>query len=96
LKIYYRGYILMRVKVIGKEWEICNRLKGKKSTEAGEDWEINYATPIYGGWDLIVECKFSKLNDLDKIVTFCRVDPELSSWIEETTTLTGTRNDYSK
>ena len=58
----------MRVKIIGKEWDIVNRLKGKKSTEAGEDWEINYATPIYGGWDLIVECKFSKLNDLDKML----------------------------
>ncbi|MBN1803375.1 MAG: hypothetical protein JW891_17830 [Candidatus Lokiarchaeota archaeon] len=85
----------MRLKLIGKEWDIVNKLRGKTSTEPGEDWKITYATPVYGGWDLIVECSFSKLNDLDKIVTFCRVDPELGSWIEETTTLMGSRNDFS-
>jgi hypothetical protein len=94
LKIYYRGYILARMKVIGREWEVCNKLRGLKSTNAGEDWEITYATPVYGGWDAIIECSFSQLSDLDKIVTYCRVDDDLSQWIEETTTLTGTRPDY--
>ena len=42
----------------------------------------------------MVECSFSKLRDIDKIVTFCRVDKELSQWIEETTTLMGAKNDY--
>ncbi|MGQ4873901.1 MAG: hypothetical protein ACP6IY_07515 [Promethearchaeia archaeon] len=91
---YYRGYILIRLKVIGSEWEVVDRLKGLKSTEEGEDWLVTYATPVYGGWDLIVECSFSKLQDLDKIVTFCRVDEKLSEYIEETTTLVATRPDW--
>ena len=32
--------------------------------------------------------------DRDKIVTYCRVDNDLSQWIEETTTLMGSKNDY--
>ena len=94
LKIYYRGYILVRLKIIGKEWNVVDKLKGLKSTEAGEDWEITYATPIYGGWDALVECSFTKLQELDKIVTYCRVDEELSQWIEETMTLCGTKPNY--
>ncbi|MFX1274285.1 MAG: hypothetical protein ACFFBP_07660 [Promethearchaeota archaeon] len=85
---------MIRLKTIGKEWEITNILRGKSSAEEGEDWKITYATPVYGGWDIIIECSFSKLNDLDKIVTFCRVDPDLGQWIEETTTLMGSRNDF--
>jgi hypothetical protein len=93
-KIYYRGYILIRLKVIGSEWDVVKKLTNLKSTEAEDDWKIAYATPIYGGWDVIVECSFRKLKDLDKIVTFCRIDEDLSHWIEETTTLMGTKNDY--
>ena len=92
--MYYRGYILIRLKVIGTEWKVVEKLTGLKSKESEEDWKITYATPIYGGWDVIVECSFSKLKDLDKIVTFCRVDEELSLWIEETTTLMGSKNDF--
>jgi len=69
-------------------------LTNLKSTELEEDWKITYVTPIYGGWDVIVECSFSKLKDIDKIVTFCRVDKDLCQWIEETTTLMGFKNDY--
>jgi len=69
-------------------------LKGLKSSEGGEDWKVDYATPVYGGWDLIIECSFTKLQDLDKIVTYCRVDDELSQWIEETTTLCGTKPNF--
>ncbi|MFX0003401.1 MAG: hypothetical protein ACFE9C_10270 [Candidatus Hodarchaeota archaeon] len=43
----------------------------------------------------MIECSFSKLSDIDKIGTFCRVDNELSQWIEETTTLMGSKNDYT-
>ena len=92
--MYYRGYILIRLKVIGSEWKVVDKLNGLKSTESEEDWKVTYATPIYGGWDVIVECSFSKLKDLDKIVIFCRVDKDLSQWIEETTTLMGSKNDY--
>jgi hypothetical protein len=70
------------------------KLKGMRSTDPDEDWIITYATPIYGGWDIIVEISFSKLQDLDRIVTFVRADKELSEWIEETTTLMGSRKDY--
>ncbi|MHA2088774.1 MAG: hypothetical protein ACW972_10885 [Promethearchaeota archaeon] len=93
--MYYRGYILIRLKVIGTEWEVVKKLTNLKSSEEDEDWKITYATPVYGGWDVMVECSFSKLKDLDKIVTYCRVDNELSQWIEETTTLMGSKNDYS-
>jgi hypothetical protein len=92
--MYYRGYILVRLKIIGTEWKACEILRKVKSTEPGEDWKITYATPVYGGWDVLVECSFKQLSDLDKIVTFLRVDEKLSSWVEETTTLTGTRPDY--
>lgn len=92
--MYYRGYILIRLRVIGTEWDVVRKLTGLKSTESDEDWKITYVTPIYGGWDVIIECTFSKLKDIDKIVTFCRVDKELSMWIEETTTLMGSKKDF--
>ncbi|MFW9894587.1 MAG: hypothetical protein ACFFD7_02145 [Candidatus Thorarchaeota archaeon] len=92
--MYYRGYILIRLKVIGTEWKVVEKLINLQSSEQDEDWKITYATPVYGGWDVIVECSFSKLKDLDKIVTYCRVDNDLSKWIEETTTLMGSKNDY--
>ena len=92
--MYYRGYVLIRLKVIGTEWKVVKKLSNLKSSDQDEDWKITYATPVYGGWDVIVECSFSKLKDLDKIVTYCRVDNDLSQWIEETTTLMGSKNDY--
>ncbi|MHA1988085.1 MAG: hypothetical protein ACW98D_15730 [Promethearchaeota archaeon] len=92
--MYYRGYILIRLRVIGTEWEVVKKLTDLKSSDLDEDWKITYATPVYGGWDVMVECSFSKLKDLDKIVTYCRVDDDLSQWIEETTTLMGSKNDY--
>jgi len=71
-------------------------LKGLKSTIPDENWKVTYVTPIYGGWDLVVECTFTKLQELDKNVTFIRVNEELSSWIEETTTLVSSKPDYPK
>jgi len=79
---------------MGTEWKVVEKLTGLKSIEPGEDWKVNYVTPIYGGWDVIVECTFSKLKDLDKIVTYCRVDEEMAHWIEETTTLVSSKPDY--
>ena len=92
--MYYRGYILIRLKEIGSEWKVVDKLKGLKSSELENDWKITYATPLYGAWDAIVECSFTKLKELDKIVTYCRVDKDLSQWIDETTTLMGSKNDY--
>ena len=82
------------MKLIGTEWKVVDKLRGLKSTEPDENWMITYITPIYGGWDLIIECSFEDLQDLDKIVTFCRIDKELSQWIEETTTLVSSRPDW--
>jgi hypothetical protein len=69
-------------------------MKSLKPSTQNEDWQITYVTPIYGGWDLIVECKFNNLGDLDKIVSFCRTDTDLSQWIEATTTLISTKKNY--
>jgi hypothetical protein len=82
------------LKLIGTEWKVVDKLRGLKSTEPDENWKITYVTPIYGGWDLIIECSFEDLQDLDKIVTYCRVDKDLSQWIEETTTLVSSRPDW--
>ena len=82
------------MKAVGTEWEVVKKLNGLKSTEPDEDWKITYATPTYGGWDLIIECSFTSLQELDKIVTYCRVDEVLSQWIEETLTLCGTKPNY--
>lgn len=93
--MYYRGYILIRLKTIGTEWKVVKKLTNLQSTDTSEDWKITYVTPIYGGWDIMVECSFTKLHELDKIVTFIRVDEEISSWIEETTTLVSSKPDYA-
>ncbi|MFW9773551.1 MAG: hypothetical protein ACFFBY_09455 [Promethearchaeota archaeon] len=92
--MYFRGYILIRLKAIGTEWKVVEKLSRLKSTSHEEKWRVTYATPIYGGWDVIVECSFSKLQELSKIETFIRLDDDLSQWIEETTTLIGTNSDY--
>jgi len=79
---------------VGTEWKVVEKLTGLKANVPEENWRISYVTPIYGGWDIIVECSFSKLQDLDKIVTYCRIDEELSQWIEETTTLVSSKPNY--
>ena len=86
---------MVRLKIIGTEWKVVEKMVGLKSKEEGEDWNVTYATPIYGGWDLIVECSFTKLEDLDKIVTYMRLDEDLSKWVEETTTLVATKPDWT-
>ena len=95
MSIYYRGYILIRLKIIGTQWKVTEKLKSLNSSNQQEDWEITYATPIYGGWDLIAECMFNNLEDLEKIITFCRTDEELSSLIETTTTLISIKKNFT-
>ncbi len=92
--MFYRGYILVRLKTIGTEWKVVEKLSSLKSTESEENWRVTYVTPVYGGWDLVVECSFTKLQELDKIVTYMRLDDQLSQWIEETTTLVSSKPDY--
>lgn len=83
------------MKIIGTQWKVTEKLKSLKSSNHQEDWEITYATPIYGGWDLMAECVFNNLEDLEKIVTFCRSDEELAKLIETTTTLISIKKDFS-
>ena len=96
IDMYYRGYILIRLKVIGTEWRVVKKLIDLKSSDQDEDWKITYGTPVYGGWDLVAECNFTKLQELDKILAYIRVDDDLSKWIEETTTLVSSKPDYPK
>ena len=79
---------------MGAEWKVVEKLNGLRSKIPEDDWEITYVTPVYGGWDLVVECSFNKKQELDKIVTYIRVDEDLSKWIEETTTLVSSKPDY--
>ena len=93
---YYRGYIFIRLKKIGIEWKVIQKLKNLKSTESGEDWKVTYATSVYGAWDVVIECSFTKKQELDKILAYIRVDDEISKLIEETTTLVSNKPDYPK
>ena len=92
--MFYRGYILIRLKKIGTEWNVVSKLAGLKSNLTEEKWFISYVTPIYGGWDIMVECSIHKLQELEKIVSFILTDEDLSNWIEETTTLVSIKPDY--
>ncbi|MFX0049639.1 MAG: hypothetical protein ACFE8G_16010, partial [Candidatus Hermodarchaeota archaeon] len=56
---------------------------------------ITYSSPTYGGWDLIIECAFKNLEDLDNIVSFCRSDADLKKWIDATTTLISTKRNFN-
>ncbi len=83
------------MKIISTQWKVTEKLKGLKPQNNNKDWSITYVTPIYGGWDLLIECKFINLEDLDEIVSYCRNDHELSEWIEATTTLISTNKNYT-
>ena len=83
------------MKIISYQWNVIEKVKGLKSTDPKEDWKVTYATPVYGGWDLVIECIFNTLEELDKIVSFCRSDEELSQWIEETTTFISTKKNFT-
>jgi len=81
------------LKIIGTQWKIVEKLNNLQPSK-GEDWRITYTSPTYGGWDLIVECIFNNLEDLDKIVSFCRTDEDLKEWIDATTTLISTKRNF--
>ena len=81
------------MKIIGTQWKIVEKLKVLKPDKK-QDWNITYASPTYGGWDLIIECVFNNLEDLDKIVSFCRTDNDLKEWIDATTTLISTKRNF--
>lgn len=91
---YYRGYILARLSAIGEEWSIVEKIIELKPKSAEEDWEITYASPVYGMWDIIVEVSFSKLAELDTVVTFLRHEEDFRDRIEETSTLVTSKPNY--
>ena len=85
---------MVRLKIIGTQWKIVEKLKGLKPEE-DQDWKITYVSPTYGGWDLIIESVFNNLEDLDEIVSFCREDTDLKDWIDATTTLISTKKSFN-
>ena len=84
---------MLRLKIIGTQWKIVEKLKHFQPNE-GHSWKITYSSPTYGGWDLIIECVFNSLDDLDEIVSFCRKDNDLKEWIDATTTLISTKRNF--
>ncbi|MFX0076728.1 MAG: hypothetical protein ACFE96_14890 [Candidatus Hermodarchaeota archaeon] len=85
---------MVRLKIIGTQWKIVEKLKSFQLI-SNHDWKITYSSPTYGGWDLIIECVFSNLEELDEIVSFCRTDNDLKEWIEATTTLISTKKSFN-
>ena len=85
----YRAYILLRLSNVGKEWDVCDRIK-----ELFDQELVTYAVPVYGAWDIMVEVSYTELSKLDMIVTNIREDDLLGGAIEETTTMVGARNTF--
>jgi len=88
----YRAYLLIRLATVGKEWDVIDTIKKLKSVK--NNWEITYASPVYGAWDAIAEISFQELSDLDEIVTSFRTQDSLKDVIEETTTVVCTKKDF--
>ena len=84
---------MIRLKIIGTQLKIVEKLKYFHPIEERE-WKITYSSPTYGGWDLIIECVFNNLADLDEIVSFFRTDNDLKEWIDATTTLISTKKNF--
>ena len=72
---FYRGYLLVRLAKIGSEWAISNKMM--EMVDPNGNWEITFACPIYGAWDLMIEISFKQLEDLDSVVTALRADEEI-------------------
>ena len=89
---FYRGYLLIRLARIGTEWDITGKMMQLEDPDG--NWEITYATPIYGAWDLLIEISFKKLENLDTVVTKLRADNDIRDFIEETTTLVSSKPNY--
>lgn len=85
---------MVRLKIIDTQWDIVKKLKTFNLNTSNKNWKITYVTPTYGGWDLLIECIFSRLSELEKIISFCRLDNDLKQWIETTTTLISVRNNF--
>ena len=85
----FRAYILLRLSHVGSEWDVCERIKKIFPRE-----RVDYACPVYGAWDIVIEVTFEELNQLDEVVTKIREDGMLKEVTEETTTMVAARNTY--
>jgi DNA-binding Lrp family transcriptional regulator len=93
---YYRGYLLVRLAKIGTEWEISDKMMAMSDDSGEKNWDVTFACPIYGAWDLMVEISFKQLENLDQVVTSLRADEEIRDNIEETTTLVSSKPNYNE
>jgi len=82
------------LKIIDTQWKIVEKITKFQSAYSHKNWKITYISPVYGGWDMILECVFSELEDLDTILSFCRADHELIEWIEATTTFISIKKNF--
>lgn len=81
---YYKAYTLVKIKE-GQEWDFIKKIKKEEFKGA----KIEYANPIYGTWDILVEISFDNLDSLDRLVTRLR-----KSEIEDSLTYIGACRDY--
>lgn len=82
------------MKIIDTQWKIVEKLNTFQSAHPQKDWKITYISPLHGAWDMMVECAFNELEDLNDILDFCRTDRELIKWIEATTTLISIKKNF--
>ena len=91
---YYRGYLLIRLSKIGAEANLTDKMMALHDENG--NWDVTFATPIFGAWDMIVEISFKTLEDLDTVITFLRADESIRNNIEETSTLVSSKPNYLK
>ncbi len=84
---YYKAYMLVKVKE-GQEWDFIKKIR----KEEFKDAKIEYANPIYGTWDILVEISFDSLDSLDRVVTKLRKIE--NSGIKDSLTYVGACRDY--
>ncbi|TFG17577.1 MAG: hypothetical protein EU531_02820 [Promethearchaeota archaeon] len=82
------------MKIIDTQWKIVEKVNEFQSVHSHEDWKITYISPLHGAWDMIVECVFNELENLNFILNFCRTDNELIKWIEATTTFISLKKNF--
>lgn len=74
-ELFYKAYTLVRIKE-GGELEFIKALKqlakNKGYAEEDSDPQIVYAVPIYGNYDVLIEIKYSDLQDHSDVLTEIR------------------------
>ena len=85
----HKSYILLRLKEVGREWDVLERVKKLY----GKDL-VPYGGTVYGAWDLIIEVTFSEFEEVDKVVTGIREDELIAKYVSDTTTMTCALKDF--